>query len=120
MADIAEQARFQPDARIRKLVEWIRQNLMNNDRWNDRRVLIFTEYEDTLRHLRQQLEGELKLSESGVERLAAYQCLMLAYCSSRGLTTTGSRSKGLGWLLPVLVPIMTHGNRHDSYGAHRS
>lgn len=73
MAETAEKARYRPDARIRKLVEWIRKNMMNGERWTQRRVLIFTEYEDTLRYLRQQLENEFDLANSGADRAAIYQ-----------------------------------------------
>ncbi|MBO0699189.1 MAG: DISARM system SNF2-like helicase DrmD, partial [Zavarzinella sp.] len=50
----AEEARATPDARVRWLVAWVRANLLDaRGRWGDRRVLVFTEYEDTLRYLRE-------------------------------------------------------------------
>ena len=63
MLAVAEQARGLPDARIRYLVEWIREHMCpgvhlpgerppsDNPRWNDLRLLIFTEWEDTKRYL---------------------------------------------------------------------
>ena len=49
MTDIAEQSRGQTDARTKKLIDWIRENMCPNlgkkdAQWNDTRVLIFTEY----------------------------------------------------------------------------
>jgi hypothetical protein len=59
MTKIAEAARGQPDARVRKLIDWIRQNLCPGlpplgttqtqgppARWNENRILIFTEYKE--------------------------------------------------------------------------
>jgi hypothetical protein len=57
MSDLAEKARHEPDARVRKLVDWIKANLCPADKWNRRRVLIFTEWTDTLRYLETQLTG---------------------------------------------------------------
>ncbi len=69
MQNIAERARYEPDAKLRRLVDWIRENLCpdlplagqrvrgGSPRWNDRRVLIFTENrEGTKRYLREMLE----------------------------------------------------------------
>ncbi|GAB4148740.1 MAG: DISARM system SNF2-like helicase DrmD [Cyanobacteria bacterium J069] len=60
MSQIAEQARHQPDSKVRKLEEWIRQHLCPElgtpgAVWQHRRVLIFTEYTDTKRYLQQRL-----------------------------------------------------------------
>ena len=59
MNEVAEAARGQPDARVGKLIDWIRQNLCPGlpplgttqtqgppARWNENRVLIFTEYKE--------------------------------------------------------------------------
>ncbi|MDB5310767.1 MAG: helicase, superfamily [Gemmataceae bacterium] len=74
MTRVAEEARGRADARGRKLIEWVKVNLLvNGARWADRRVLIFTEYEDTLRHLRQQLEAALATTDRAEERIAVYR-----------------------------------------------
>jgi superfamily II DNA or RNA helicase len=74
MTDEAETARGKPDARVRKLVEWVKANLLTGGtQWNDRRVLIFTEYEDTLRYLREQLEAAIANTDRAGERLAVYR-----------------------------------------------
>jgi len=75
MAALAEEHRGEPDARVRRLIEWIRENqcphLGKADAaWNDTRVIIFTEWEDTRRYLSQQLRHaitETHLAESRIE-----------------------------------------------------
>ncbi|MBV9125878.1 MAG: DEAD/DEAH box helicase [Planctomycetes bacterium] len=76
MTQIAEAARALPDARIRYLIDWIhRHQLVAGSPvhgWNDTRILIFTEYEDTLRYLRQQLEAALQGTDRADERIEVY------------------------------------------------
>lgn len=84
MTHIAEEARGLPDARIQRLLDWIRRCMCPNllplgesslggaAKWNDTRVLIFTEYEDTLRYLRQQLEAALQHTERADQRIEVY------------------------------------------------
>ena len=57
MTEIAEATRGVADPRVQKLIAWIREKLLTDGRWNDRRVLIFTEYTDTNRYLEQQLRA---------------------------------------------------------------
>jgi superfamily II DNA or RNA helicase len=38
-----------PDPRLSELARWIRENLCPDGAWNERRVVVFTEYDDTLR-----------------------------------------------------------------------
>ncbi len=74
MTNVAENARGRPDARVRKLIEWVKVNLLpDGARWNDKRVLIFTEYEDTLRYLREQIEAAIADTDRAGERLAVYR-----------------------------------------------
>jgi superfamily II DNA or RNA helicase len=84
MARLAERYRFQPDARIRWLVEWLRKNscpgarlpgtsaTMTDATWTPLRLLVFTEYEDTARYLRSQLEAATAGSERAGERIEVY------------------------------------------------
>jgi hypothetical protein len=85
MTEVAEAARGLPDARVRYLVDWIRQNMCPElpplgtmqsrgmpARWNDTRVIIFTEYDDTKRYLQQQLTAALATSDRAGERIAIY------------------------------------------------
>jgi superfamily II DNA or RNA helicase len=77
MTQAADAARAEPDARVRKLIDWIRKNMCPNlgkpgARWNDLRIIIFTEYDDTKRYLQQQLAGALDGSDRAEERIAVY------------------------------------------------
>lgn len=77
MADVANSSRYQPDPRIQKLVEWIRQNLcpdlgQPNAAWLERRVIIFTEYTDTKRYLQQQLQTAIAGSNREHERIDVF------------------------------------------------
>jgi hypothetical protein len=47
----AELFAARPDARVRWLADWIKANLLSGQDWNRRRLIIFTEYEDTRRWL---------------------------------------------------------------------
>lgn len=82
MQSIAEKARYEPDAKLRRLVDWIRENLCpdlplagqrvrgGSPRWNDRRVLIFTENrEGTKRYLREMLEQAIEGTDLADERI---------------------------------------------------
>lgn len=47
MLALARHHASRPDARIAKLVAWIRATMTSNGTWTGRRLLLFTEYEDT-------------------------------------------------------------------------
>jgi superfamily II DNA or RNA helicase len=77
MTEIAEQARGESDARVIRLVEWIRQHLcpelgQPGAMWNDTRVLIFTEFDDTKRYLLARLEAALRGSDRAAERIQVF------------------------------------------------
>jgi SNF2 family DNA or RNA helicase len=55
MLEIARRHASRPDARIVKLAAWIRENMTAGGQWTDRRLLLFTEYEDTRRWLERRL-----------------------------------------------------------------
>lgn len=44
---IAQKHRSQPDARLKWLTEWVMANMLADRGWNDRRLIIFTEWEAT-------------------------------------------------------------------------
>jgi superfamily II DNA or RNA helicase len=73
MATIAETARHQPDARMQQLLAWIHQQMCPAGRWNTTRVILFTEYEDTLRYVRTQLDTALAATDRAQERLGIYR-----------------------------------------------
>ena len=80
MGDIAEAGRYDPDLRIGKIVDWIAENmcprLMEGDgtspKWNERRVLIFTESEDTRRYLERCLREAIAHTDKANERIATF------------------------------------------------
>jgi len=57
MRALANDARFRPDGRMAYLLQWIEKNLCPGGVWNAKRVLLFTEYDDTRRYLEQQIRG---------------------------------------------------------------
>ncbi|MDQ2842432.1 MAG: DISARM system SNF2-like helicase DrmD, partial [Acidobacteriota bacterium] len=67
MTALAERSRYAPDARVRWLFDWLKTNVCPGGEWNSTRVIIFTEYEDTLHYLKRQLSGELPEAESRIE-----------------------------------------------------
>ena len=82
LIEIAERARGLPDAKTRVLLDWIRENLCpgmpewgqpvrgDAPRWNDRRVLIFTENrEGTKRYLRRMLDHVIAGTDRASERI---------------------------------------------------
>lgn len=83
MQEIAEIHRWRPDAKVRRLIEWIGANLCVGlpplgerptgmaPHWNGRRVLIFTENrEGTKRYLKKMLETAIAGTERAEERIA--------------------------------------------------
>jgi SNF2 family DNA or RNA helicase len=59
MLEIARKYGHRPDRRITWLAEWIRINMVPDGRWNDRRLVLFTEYEDTRRWVEKRLAEAL-------------------------------------------------------------
>jgi superfamily II DNA or RNA helicase len=55
MLKLADANRYSPDARVDWLVDWIGANLRPSGRWNQRRLILFTEWEDTRRWVEAQL-----------------------------------------------------------------
>jgi len=58
MLALARRHAHEPDERVRLLASWIRRHMTTDGRWNDRRLVLFTEYEDTRRWL------EVRLAEA--------------------------------------------------------
>ena len=94
---VAESARGRPDAKTRRLIDWIREHCCPNlpefgepprpgaepPRWNERRVLIFTENrEGTKRYLRTMIEAAVAATDRAGDRIATIDGL-----------TTGARRK---------------------------
>ena len=73
MTEVADASRSLADPRIRVLVSWIEQNLCPSWKgWNNRRVLIFTEYIDTKRYLEQQLRAAIAKVDPESNRIATF------------------------------------------------
>jgi SNF2 family DNA or RNA helicase len=77
MTEMAEATCGLPDARVKKLIEWIRQHMCPDlgkpgALWNDTRVLIFTEYDDTKRYVKQQLDAALVGSDRAEQRIEIF------------------------------------------------
>ena len=74
MRRLALQRRDLPCAKTTALVDWIRTNLLSSSKrndspnWNDRRVIIFTEYGDTKNYLVDQLAAAFGLADDPDER----------------------------------------------------
>ncbi len=82
MQEIAEETRYLPEAKTRRLIDWIRENLCpelppfgkqptgSPPEWNNRRVLIFTENrEGTKRHIKTILEQAIEATDRAEERI---------------------------------------------------
>ena len=80
MLDIAEASRYKPDARVNEIVDWIGDHMCPglgsnrrlSPRWNHRRVIIFTEFEDTRRYLERCLREAIARTDRAVERIAVF------------------------------------------------
>ncbi|MGD1001487.1 MAG: DISARM system SNF2-like helicase DrmD [Candidatus Brocadiia bacterium] len=84
MEAVADQGRGQPDARVRYLIKWIQEHMCAGARlpgkesptpdapWNDLRLLIFTEYEDTRRYLQRTLEAAIEGTELAEHRIEVF------------------------------------------------
>jgi DNA-binding transcriptional regulator YiaG len=77
MTEVAEAARAMPDARVRNLLAWIRESMCPNlgkigAKWDDLRIIIFTEYDDTKRYLQQQIAAAVEGSDRAEQRIAIY------------------------------------------------
>lgn len=84
MLQLAEKSRSLPDARMRWLIEWMQREMCAGVRqpgksspvpgasWNDRRIIIFTEYEDTKRYILNVLRGALAGTENAEYRIEVF------------------------------------------------
>ena len=73
MTEIAETARGKPDARVKRLIAWIRERMLTGTAWTGIRVLIFTEYEATLTYLRDCLSTAFAGTDRPDLRIALYR-----------------------------------------------
>ncbi|MGH7757374.1 MAG: helicase-related protein, partial [Vulcanimicrobiaceae bacterium] len=81
LVDLAARYRDIDDARVRALIAWIEANQCpeltasyepGHAKWNDRRLIIFTEWEDTRRYLERRLRAAVSHTERAEQRIAVY------------------------------------------------
>lgn len=73
MLDVAKRSERAPDQRVRWLIGWIKANLMSGERaWNERRLIIFTEWEDTRLWLERRLSEAFVDTHLGDARIATF------------------------------------------------
>ncbi len=72
MLALASKHRSQPDAKVETILAWIKQHLLVGGRWNDARLIIFTEYGDTMRYLARTLDSALEDTPHAEERVAVF------------------------------------------------
>lgn len=83
LSELADASRREPDQRVIRLLEWIADNQCHAMRpdadekadrsWTDTRVIIFTEFDDTLRWLKGILDGKASGTDRGNERIRIYR-----------------------------------------------
>lgn len=85
MTEIAEKERSRPDHRIKWIFKWINENMCHGlcemdsptrssrPAWNDKRLIIFTQYEDTLNYLKRKLLERIAETDRGEDRIAIYR-----------------------------------------------
>jgi superfamily II DNA/RNA helicase len=72
MLQLAQMIKDRPDARAVWLVNWIRENLLEGRVWNRRRLILFTEWEDTRRWVQTLLNREFANTEAADGRIGAF------------------------------------------------
>ncbi len=84
MSSVAEQSRRLPDARIRYLVRWIKEQMCSGAAlpddggaqkgaaWTDLRLILFTEWDDTKRYLEEQLRAAIAGTDQHEERIKIF------------------------------------------------
>lgn len=72
MLPVAEAAARRRDLRVDHLGAWIRANMLEGRRWNSRRLILFTEYEDTRRWLEARLKELIDDTDQAEDRIAVF------------------------------------------------
>jgi hypothetical protein len=72
MLQLATHHAARPDARVAWLVDWIRIKMVPDGHWNDRRLILFTEWEDTRRWLQRRLLEALEDTDRIDERIDVF------------------------------------------------
>lgn len=72
MLELAQRYAAQPDARVHWLVAWIKENMLSGNAWSRKRLIVFTEYEDTRRWLERRLREALAETDSADDRIGVF------------------------------------------------
>ncbi len=72
MLELAKKHRARLDAKAESLAQWVRENLLTGGKWNERRVIVFTEYGDTMRALQRGLGNVIEDTHLASERIAVF------------------------------------------------
>ncbi|MEZ4302643.1 MAG: DISARM system SNF2-like helicase DrmD, partial [Polyangiaceae bacterium] len=72
MLELSRTHRYRADAKVQRLLAWIREHLLRGRAWEPRRVIVFTEYGDTMRYLQRALGDALEDTHLADERIAVF------------------------------------------------
>jgi hypothetical protein len=84
LLELSRQHRHRPDAKVQALIHWLRAELCPgaglpggggskaSRAWSSRRVILFTEYGDTMRYLQKALGAAIEDTDRGDERIAVF------------------------------------------------
>jgi hypothetical protein len=81
LRELAARHKHEPDARLRHLAAWVQEHLCPGGRWNQRRLIVFTEYDDTLGWIARELPKLLSADADG--RLGRYTGTTPSICATR-------------------------------------
>ena len=80
MLVLAERARYEPDEKLKAIFDYIDAKMLVGDgstakrrAWNEHRILIFTEYDDTLGYIRRHLEHRVENTDRAEQRLVVFK-----------------------------------------------
>jgi ERCC4-related helicase len=72
MLALAQRHALASDTRVQWLLSWISANLLSGQEWNQRRLIVFTEYEDTRRWLERRLREALAETHGAEGRIGVF------------------------------------------------
>lgn len=70
MLALAEQHQWDPDARVKWLCDWLKRDFHPDRRWSKRRLIVFTEWVDTLQWIKTCIEEAIQGTDRAAERIA--------------------------------------------------
>src|SRR5262249_49944975 len=72
MLELAERHARKADARVEWLIAWIKSDILTGKAWSSRRLIVFTEWEDTRRWLEKRLNEALADTDQAESRIAVF------------------------------------------------